>query len=1832
MLPFFFLQTIIIGFDIGDTLSFTIGETEIVAVIQELNGDSLILDGNIVNMNFGNVSVNDLSLSLQGFMNGQVIVYSYGSISYTGPDTIYIGGTKVYNLQCFLDQTGFWAYGTVNISGTEIQLTFTNENGYMVGEVFLPSVIIGGLTIQNLSISVSNQGIMGGGYFDYYGNHLYANIYVNEYGDVSLYIEKCTISVGGVTIYDFEGIFTPSGIQGSGSLIVEGNYLTFNFTIHGDSYYINIIDGYLKIHNVEITGITGIINNSGLSASGTINYIDNVIHLSFTSSGNVIDISVTDSEIVLGGVNITDLNLHFNSEQGLYGSGKVYINNISYPPDGMIDIYFSTDLNGYISVGISQGYVILGNGAMITNLCGFIDNNGFWGNGTYTDEGEDVSVYFRSSNGNIFWSISGNSITIGNIILHHYYIDANGNGYAWWIISPEDSIFFSISSDRQSATIAYPCEIDLGGVRVSNITGSIYNDPDFAFEGTGYVTIGDGDFSVTIPVVLRSNSEGKLEGSYSGTISLLNPSYIIVNIYGVEITIAEDGIVGKGHLLVEGIEGDVYFTVGTNGNIYAEILNGQIDMGYILLKDLNITTSPFTASGFIYVPDISGGLAFELIPDGNGNLTLNIPGFTFTIDGFTVSGNFYYSDSSIVFSGGIQIPNGGTGSIDYLRITDSGIDTSHITLSNISVSGFTLINGTGVLANNPRRIILSGSFDLSSTGIIDTVFFSGLVILPDGKIASCSSIGVSGIHISGFTFSGLLELKENYLIVHNATADLTSVGAGIISVNYLIFDRDGNFISVSSVGIQNVNVGVFHGSGWVDFVEQGLLIDGRVEVDNIGYFSAVDLLIDYNGNVLSLKKGEADINIGEYGFYGMVNIPSSDKIYIAGDIVLPSFIDGSAGGSILLKRVQDGQGILGLGYEVLAGSVSVPSFYVGGYQFGGGSFAFDSIGITGDATIYIPNFAGFELTFYVGWDGTFHYAEIFAQGLNIPIGSTGLLLTGAGGGLYHYTNPEIWEVVLTGEIKDATMTLSLLATIEVNTAGWISGVGHLGIYGYIYGSAGFDVDIPNDSLRASAWLGEDPNEGIEFWGCQIVGCASVYYNWANVEARGLGNLDLSIWFIELGADMGFAYNTNFPYSYGPYYMERLYTHGIGAAGILNNYLYGVNVQWNGNGFDWDTWSGSMGSSPGNAPYEKDLLVLGAYPDEGSDFDYVGGEEFINPYDSYESVGGKIWFGAQGDSTGYVNLNNYFSVSNGVAYAHLYIHYNDSIPAYLKFGIAGDYKIFLNGSQIYSNSSIYAQPDQYTISLPLQQGWNRLMLKIRKIGSDWGFYARISDNNGNKIPLLTTQPDAPYEYFLMHDRCYTFKSSHWEKQNNVSIVNGTMALSSDGRKLYETIVREKTSYKREDYPVVKCEFKLTGTSLNDSTIIAVDGYDDQGNYQLFGVLYYYEQGKGLNKIVARSSKGETFDILVGRWYTQELVFTPENIECYIYEAGQKRPVFPIFADTNSYNWDPSFFATVGGSDNVLYLDNIVVKKTWENDETVQIESPHPYPNNAHLEWDVYKKDATALRFHFSELSLEQYYDSLIIMDGNGIIWQVLNGNIGRATSIKVPGKYAKIILKSDNSNNGYGFKIDFAQKLNDYPVYLSEVCNIHTNHPYSNNTDVTYTISKTGARAIKIFFSNFATEKDHDFVYIYDKNNKLYDQYSGNLSNFESVSIPGDIVYVRFVSDNAITGYGFDIYRIGFIGEDWTGEEMPEIVEKDFIKPLMNITKGELIFEIGMKEKGDVKIAIFDLTGRKVKERYYGKISGVKRIEIGMEELPKGTYFAIIDAGKNRHIEKITNIR
>ena len=92
--------------------------------------------------------------------------------------------------------------------------------------------------------------------------------------------------------------------------------------------------------------------------------------------------------------------------------------------------------------------------------------------------------------------------------------------------------------------------------------------------------------------------------------------------------------------------------------------------------------------------------------------------------------------------------------------------------------------------------------------------------------------------------------------------------------------------------------------------------------------------------------------------------------------------------------------------------------------------------------------------------------------------------------------------------------------------------------------------------------------------------------------------------------------------------------------------------------------------------------------------------------------------------------------------------------------------------------------------------------------------------------------------------------------------------------------------------------------------------------------------------------------------------------------------------------------------------------------------------------------------------------------------------------------------------------------------------IESDHNYPNSSDKSWTIEKAGAAQIAITFSSDTyTEKNYDFIYIYDRDNNLIGKYSGNSLANQTIAVKSDLVRVRLTSDSTTNGYGFRVTAV-----------------------------------------------------------------------------------------------------
>ncbi len=99
-----------------------------------------------------------------------------------------------------------------------------------------------------------------------------------------------------------------------------------------------------------------------------------------------------------------------------------------------------------------------------------------------------------------------------------------------------------------------------------------------------------------------------------------------------------------------------------------------------------------------------------------------------------------------------------------------------------------------------------------------------------------------------------------------------------------------------------------------------------------------------------------------------------------------------------------------------------------------------------------------------------------------------------------------------------------------------------------------------------------------------------------------------------------------------------------------------------------------------------------------------------------------------------------------------------------------------------------------------------------------------------------------------------------------------------------------------------------------------------------------------------------------------------------------------------------------------------------DEPRTVESPHPYPNQKILTWDLSVPGARKFRVHFTRLEIDHFGDSLTIKDGAGKVVEFINGVHAAGWSEVIEGDRATLVLEAGDYINAFGFAIDRVQWL------------------------------------------------------------------------------------------------------------------------------------------------------------------------------------------------------------
>ena len=130
-----------------------------------------------------------------------------------------------------------------------------------------------------------------------------------------------------------------------------------------------------------------------------------------------------------------------------------------------------------------------------------------------------------------------------------------------------------------------------------------------------------------------------------------------------------------------------------------------------------------------------------------------------------------------------------------------------------------------------------------------------------------------------------------------------------------------------------------------------------------------------------------------------------------------------------------------------------------------------------------------------------------------------------------------------------------------------------------------------------------------------------------------------------------------------------------------------------------------------------------------------------------------------DLRSYYRLKRHESTDSKVAYAHVYIHSEKHQLAQLRANAHSEFKAWLDGVPVAAGFFQFAdqrgyrgEKDVTNAHLRLNAGWNRLLLRIRSRSSGrFGFYARVCDIAGDRLPDVTFSVDGPNGEFGISTR-------------------------------------------------------------------------------------------------------------------------------------------------------------------------------------------------------------------------------------------------------------------------------------------------------------------------------------------------------------------------------------------------------------------------------------------------------------------------------------------------
>jgi len=159
-------------------------------------------------------------------------------------------------------------------------------------------------------------------------------------------------------------------------------------------------------------------------------------------------------------------------------------------------------------------------------------------------------------------------------------------------------------------------------------------------------------------------------------------------------------------------------------------------------------------------------------------------------------------------------------------------------------------------------------------------------------------------------------------------------------------------------------------------------------------------------------------------------------------------------------------------------------------------------------------------------------------------------------------------------------------------------------------------------------------------------------------------------------------------------------------------------------------------------FVRKWYILGPYPNPGDWVERSGLRtvyppeqriDFKKPYRGMENKD-IFWIPWTASRDGFINLNDALKPHDlALAYALTYIYAPKNRKVNMYLGTDDGVRLWINGSLVHDSLMIRgAAPDQDTVAVDFQKGWNSVLIKVENNIGGWGFYCRVPDPRSEMI--------------------------------------------------------------------------------------------------------------------------------------------------------------------------------------------------------------------------------------------------------------------------------------------------------------------------------------------------------------------------------------------------------------------------------------------------------------------------------------------------------------------